>query len=315
MSTLNAGVLEPGGPPAGDPGSYGLTYTLMYANSQLVSVRFDEYGFTTGAAAPYSAVRAFVFDMNDASPLRIESLLTPEGIAAVEARIQARIDAVVESEWILEPNALTQDVAVAPGGLIAYVDETDGLPHAIGPIEVVIPWSDLDGYEPPGGPLSAVDRSACSTSTQRWAMTAQDGLPDAVNAKRADVFSTAVSCDYAALAGLASDSGFTYSFGGGDDPAGFFADQEFRGTPLMRYLVATLNMSYSVIENPDGSDIYTWPGAFAFEWDATTEAQRAEIADLYGDDALDGYAEFGAFIGWRVGIDENGEWVFFVAGD
>jgi len=36
---------------------------------------------------------------------------------------------------------------------------------------------------------------------------------------------------------------------------------------------------------------------------------------IYTEGELDEIAKFGSYAGWRIGIDENGEWLFFIAGD
>ena len=50
------------------------------------------------------------------------------------------------------------------------------------------------------------------------------------------------------------------------------------------------------------------------EWSQVSEKEIDELRPLYDDEDFAGFAEFGAYIGYRVGIID-GSWVFFVAGD
>jgi hypothetical protein len=66
----------------------------------------------------------------------------------------------------------------------------------------------------------------------------------------------------------------------------------------------------------DGPDIYVWPAAFTYEsWDDIPDQYREELYEIFGEGELDQIAGFGSYVGWRVGIDEQGNWLYFVAGD
>jgi hypothetical protein len=69
------------------------------------------------------------------------------------------------------------------------------------------------------------------------------------------------------------------------------------------------------VETLGDEPLYVWPDAFLVDWDQTTEAQRAALAEIYDSEALDGWESFGAFIGYRLGITESGDWIYFIAGD
>lgn len=59
-----------------------------------------------------------------------------------------------------------------------------------------------------------------------------------------------------------------------------------------------------------------WPSAFAYdEWAAAPEEDKDALRPLYTEENFEGFARFGGYIGYRVGITEQGEWIFFVAGD
>lgn len=160
---------------------------------------------------------------------------------------------------------------------------------------------------PPGRSCSASGMSAESRS----------GLPSAVARIRIEIVEAATACDYERLEELAEGGGsrFTFSFGGGDDPAGHWrAGEEGGGEPL-RHLVAVLNLAHSTVAGVDPAQ-FVWPSAFAYEdWDDVPPEDRAALAQLYSNEELRRFEQFGSYLGHRVGITAAGDWLFFVAGD
>ena len=49
--------------------------------------------------------------------------------------------------------------------------------------------------------------------------------------------------------------------------------------------------------------------------DSVPEADKEVLRALYDEDDFATFSDFGGYIGYRLGITENGEWSFFVAGD
>lgn len=141
-------------------------------------------------------------------------------------------------------------------------------------------------------------------------------MPDEVAAVRDLIIRYAVTCDFDALAALAEEpsGAFTYSFGGGDDPAAFWRDAEENGDELLDILVQLLGMSHGTLDLPgdESGPLYFWPGAFGAE---PTDEQWKEVAALYSAEEIASMKEFGGYIGYRVGITATGDWMFFVAGD
>ncbi len=143
------------------------------------------------------------------------------------------------------------------------------------------------------------------------------GLPAAVARMRAEIVEAAAACDYARLEELAEGGGsrFTFSFGGGDDAAGYWrASEEGGGEPLRR-LVGVLNQSHATVARADPPQ-FVWPSAFAYEdWGDVPPQDRAALAELYSNEELRHFQQFGSYLGHRVGITAAGDWLFFVAGD
>jgi hypothetical protein len=137
----------------------------------------------------------------------------------------------------------------------------------------------------------------------------QDAPPDAVLRKRAAMLDAALAGDYDALAQLSDPNEFAYTFGEEVDggPAAFWRQVEARGespTPADA-LASVLRLPYTL-----STGIYVWPFAYDKTEDELTAYERRLLARLgKGGAFADGY------LGWRAGIDPDGRWLFFVAGD
>ena len=140
----------------------------------------------------------------------------------------------------------------------------------------------------------------------------QEGLPAEVAQARTAIAAAAISCDLAALHSLAGE--LLTSFGGGD----FSSIQEWEdsGEGKLATLVQLFDTRYAVQEFAGEPTIYVWPAAFAYDsWEEIPEEDIAELTEIFGEEEMELIAEFGAYAGWRIGISEDGDWRFFIAGD
>lgn len=138
-------------------------------------------------------------------------------------------------------------------------------------------------------------------------------LPDAVAETRRAIVDAATRCDYARLAELASSGRrpFTASFGGADDVGAYWQRAEAAGERPMHFLVGLLDTPHA-----RQADNFVWPSAHAADrWSAVPPEDREALRPLYGDDDFQRFERFGSYAGYRVGVAEDGEWLFFVAGD
>lgn len=143
----------------------------------------------------------------------------------------------------------------------------------------------------------------------------QGDLPEVVSSLRDELLGLASACNYNDLAAIAAQDKTRVSFGDVTDPALFWRDLEANGQTPMADMVSILGFAPGTVETPDGL-IYVWPGVFALDdWSQATDAQRQELADVFGQKALADWDAFGGYIGYRVGITEDGHWMYFVAGD
>jgi hypothetical protein len=155
---------------------------------------------------------------------------------------------------------------------------------------------------------------ACSAAGLSWELPEQAALPEAVARTRQAIVDAAIACDWRTLSDLAGvrDDGFVYNFGEHDDPVGYWQSGEPSPDGPLRAMVIVLRAPFRTFEGEDGSG-FLWPDAF----DAAplTEAHRFPLVELYSEGDFATFREYGGYIGWRVGIDSDGTWRFFVAGD
>jgi hypothetical protein len=137
-------------------------------------------------------------------------------------------------------------------------------------------------------------------------------IPPEVAATREAILDAAQARDYAALRALIPDEGFTFSYGGEHDPIAYWRRLESRGhVPVFGdILPMVLNTEPALSRG-----VYWWPAPAAedpAEWD---QADLEILRQIHPEEDIRLFQETGLYTGWRVGIDREGTWVFFVAGD
>ncbi len=139
------------------------------------------------------------------------------------------------------------------------------------------------------------------------AATTVAGIPDAVARKHSQLLASAEARDYETLAELADERRFTYTFGGSvpGGPAEYWRGLESRGEADPAQMLATiLRLPYTLHRG-----VYVWPFAFDTPAGELTAYERELLGPLGESYAGDSY------LGWRAGIEPDGDWIFFVAGD
>jgi hypothetical protein len=151
--------------------------------------------------------------------------------------------------------------------------------------------------------------TATETVTQTETVAEPVGLPPAVAETHAALLEAAESGDYEALRPLLPDSGFSYTFGGEvpGGPIDYWQNVERQsGERPIEILARILRLPYTV-----SGGRYVWPFAYDKQEDELTAHERellGDLANLYSG-AGSGY------LGWRAGIEPDGTWRFFIAGD
>lgn len=126
------------------------------------------------------------------------------------------------------------------------------------------------------------------------------------------VADAAVACDYDGLA-LAAGDEITLSFGGHSDVDAYLEEGD-RRDELLRILVGLLAMPPGTIATDVGADISVWPAFWADAEPATAE-ERAALEAIAGVPYAELVVPDLGYLWYRVGIDADGNWLFFVAGD
>jgi hypothetical protein len=135
------------------------------------------------------------------------------------------------------------------------------------------------------------------------------GLPPAVAETHAALLEAAESGDYEALRPFLPDSGFSYTFGGEvqGGPIGYWqlVERQTDERPI-EILARILRLPYTL-----SGGRYVWPFAYDKQEDELTAHERELLGDL-----ANSYSGAGSgYLGWRAGIEPDGTWRFFIAGD
>ena len=133
-------------------------------------------------------------------------------------------------------------------------------------------------------------------------------LPEAVLATRAALLAAAEAGDWDALGALIpTDTLFNSNFGGETDHLAYYRSLD---TDVLAEIVALLDDPFVTLD-----DITVWPELYARVPFAFGSDERAGLEARYGANRLAEWEGAGEYLGWRLGITADGEWIFFVAGD
>lgn len=242
----------------------------------------------------------------------------------VERRLRAAATELRESAGKRQPQRIEEPRRRSRSGLLVFATA-----FAVVLVLGAIPLLLGEGPEsaPEGPPLldAPVDTTkpgpTTTAETEQTATCSADGvsassdarsLPDSVATTRAAIIEAAMACDLTALEGHAG-TGFNTSFGGG----GFdnLVQWESDGDGQLDTLLRLLDMTPDVVETESGA-IYVWPAAHIYDsWEEIPATLAKELEQIHSPDELSQMAGAGSYIGWRTGIDEEGNWLYFVAGD
>ena len=127
-------------------------------------------------------------------------------------------------------------------------------------------------------------------------------------ATREALLAAATAGDWDAVGALIpTDTLFTSNYGGEDDHVAYYEALE---ADVLAEAAALLEGDFVQLD-----DITVWPAVYARVPFAITDDERAELEARFGAEALAGWEEAGSYLGWRIGITDDGEWIFLVAGD
>jgi hypothetical protein len=152
-------------------------YKIAFASADLVSVRFNYYDYTVGAAGPNTSMKAVTINMRTGQPLTAQDVFKPGSgwekaladkamvslarqLVEIEAIAKRRrpADQIKLAEEVIPRSDLSDAVVkphlwlIAPSGLkILFPQGTFGA-RALGDFEVDIPWAELSAFTNPAAP-------------------------------------------------------------------------------------------------------------------------------------------------------------------
>ncbi len=145
------------------------------------------------------------------------------------------------------------------------------------------------------------------TATETVSEAAPAGLPEPVAETHAELLAAAETGDYEALRPLIP-SQFSYTFGASDEggPIAYWqrVEDESDERPI-QILARILRMPYTL-----AGGMYVWPFAYDKQPGDLTDHEREVLGDL-----AELFGEGSGYLGWRAGIEPDGTWRFFIAGD
>jgi hypothetical protein len=137
-------------------------------------------------------------------------------------------------------------------------------------------------------------------------------IPEAVEATRAELLAAAETGDYEQLRPLVPEQ-FSYTFGGpveGGPIAYWQRLEDEEDVSPIAILADLLRLPVTYYQGH-----YVWPFAFPLSANELTPADRELLRDVGGEDLSDDFLPDGGYLGWRVGVEPDGDWIFFIAGD
>ncbi len=167
--------------------------------------------------------------------------------------------------------------------------------------------------EEAGTPSAVPEPPTAATVTDPLpADPAQGRVPAAVEETRRAIMEAAESGDYDALAALIPGSGFTFSYGAGESAIDYWKDLDAQGERPLETMAAVLALPHT-----RSRGTFVWPWAYDGDPADLTDEEKDALAGarVATRKQLDQMAEFGHYLGWRLGIRRDGTWLYFVAGD
>jgi len=242
-----------------------------------------------GGAHPNTVHTDLVFDAATGIALDVRSILEHRRIALapttafVEAAVcdldvAAGVAAEGEDCW---PITLRNARPTQSGLILSFAPYESG-PYALGPRDLFVPWAELEaGAAVPAATRATHRELRIALASGDWslvgALLPSDGEFLVADAQRSDD-------PVAVLRGLARD-------------------------PRAEMLVA-------LGQRPGRSGAVTiWPGLALRDPFAIDASERPQLEAAFGADTLRAWESAGRYLGWRAGIDDQGEWRFIVAGD
>ena len=142
--------------------------------------------------------------------------------------------------------------------------------------------------------------------------TTASNVPAAVEQTKTAIVRAARAQDLDALGALLDPKTFNYSFGENGDPIGYWRKLESEAhVPILGDIMPQV---FATRPAKQGGT-YVWPAAAAKEAKDWTDADVEDLLTFNSQQDIDQYRELGGYLGYRGGIQAEGAWLFFIAGD
>lgn len=154
---------------------------------------------------------------------------------------------------------------------------------------------------------------ALAPSPEQSVVSAPDSLPEPVAQTYRQLYQSAQNQDWDAISALADPTQLRYTFGYDPDnnPVAYWQEYE---ADILSIVPTILDQPYDIIELGDYS-IYTWPAVSTKEASQWTEDDLTALQKIASPEEIEMYKEFGGYIGYRIGINDDGTWSYLIAGD
>lgn len=206
--------------------------------------------------------------------------------------------------------ACTEEPVPVPSPL-ATTSSAAPTPSPTASVPAATPTAPTSEPAPPEVPSPTDDADGCSSDGVPVPAAPQD-LPEEVLATWLEIRDAAADCDIDRLARLATPR-TTFSYGGGGIEVVERAEEHGDGD--LGTLLRLLALSHGEQTTGEGTS-HAWPGAHLREtWADTPRAERRELRAIHSAEEIASFAEYGHYLGWRLGIGADGSWRYYVAGD
>ncbi len=158
-------LAEQGVDPAAQPPSFiAITYDVRTLNPRVLSIRFDETFYSSGAANPLAAVDTFNFDLTTGRPLELSDVFggSEFGFALDALARQHIIDELYDGDvealaaWVSDDELLiSPHWALGPAAFEMSFEELEIGPGVFGAPTISIPYQEIGVYVNPEGPIGS----------------------------------------------------------------------------------------------------------------------------------------------------------------
>lgn len=140
-----------------------------------------------------------------------------------------------------------------------------------------------------------------------------DALTPEARATHEALLASARADDWDAVAALVpTDTMFTSNYGGETDHVAYYRGLE---EDVLAEVVLLLEGPFDYVGDIQAGEVFVWPELHARIPFAIGEDERSSLAERYGAEAIAEWEAAGAYLGWRIGITRDGDWLFLVSGD